>query len=59
MTYQDETSTACVSYEGTTRTVTVTFRGTGHVLPERYRTQEAGMRAGNDFCRRQGWPHRS
>ena len=59
MPNEDETSIVSIAYEGATGTVTVTFDGRGHVLPKRYRTQAEGMRAGNDFCRQQGWPHRS
>ena len=59
MPHQDETSLAFVSYDERTRTVTVTFGGKRHVVPERYPTLVAGMRAGNDFYRRQGWPYHS
>jgi hypothetical protein len=56
MPYQDETSTAAIAHDGTTQTVTVTFGGKKHVVPGRYRTLAAGMKAGEDFCRRRGWP---
>jgi hypothetical protein len=59
MSHQDETSLARVSYDERTRTVTVMFSGKRHVVPGRYPTLVAGMRAGNDFYRRQGWPYRS
>jgi hypothetical protein len=59
MPNEGETSIVSIAYEGTTGTVTVTFDGRAHVLPERYRTHAEGMRAGNDFCRRKGWPCRS
>lgn len=44
-----------ISYEGVSKTVTVFFRGKKTILPGPYPTQEAGRRAGEDFCRRQGW----
>jgi hypothetical protein len=59
MPNEDETSIVSIDYEGTIGTVTVTFDGRKHVLPERYRTHAEGMRAGNDFCRRKGWPCRN
>ncbi len=44
-----------ISYDGISRTVTVYFRGKRTVLPGTYSTWEAGMRAGKEFCRFQGW----
>ena len=52
MPYEDKMS---VSYDRLTRTVTVRFRGNETVLPWRYSTEEAGKKAGEDFCRRHGW----
>jgi hypothetical protein len=44
-----------ISYDGVSRTVTVYFRGKRTVLSGTYSTWEAGMRAGKEFCRFQGW----
>ena len=43
-----------IDYDELSRTVTVTFLGKRTVLPGTYPTREAGMRAGEAFCRRQG-----
>jgi hypothetical protein len=52
MPFEDKMST---SYDRTSQTVTVVFRGKKTVLPGTYPTLQAGTRAGEDFCRRQGW----
>lgn len=48
-----------IQYDELSKTVTVTFRGGKHPVPGRHKTHAEGMKAANDFCRRQGWPHRN
>ncbi|WP_153203075.1 hypothetical protein [Niveispirillum sp. SYP-B3756] len=52
MPYEENMS---VQYDESTKSVTVHFRGEKQVLPGRYESQEAGKRAGEAYCRRQGW----
>jgi hypothetical protein len=44
-----------VTYAPHTRTVVVNFRGRVTVLPGTYDTEGEGVRAGEGFCRQQGW----
>ena len=44
-----------VQYDDLSKKVTVIFRGKKVVLHGRYQTREAGVRAGEQFCREQGW----
>jgi hypothetical protein len=44
-----------IDYDRGSKTVTVHFRGEKTVLRGPYATREAGKKAGEDFCRRQGW----
>jgi hypothetical protein len=52
MPYEDGMS---VSYDAVTKKVTVFFRGQKTVLPGEYATQEAGRKAGEEWCRARGW----
>ena len=51
----DETSVPYIAYDEVAQTVTVTFRGKITVLRGPYPKRQAGMKAGEDFCRRHGW----
>ncbi|MCT7377395.1 hypothetical protein [Chelativorans salis] len=44
-----------VQYDKIAQTVTVHFRGEKVTLPSKYPTMEAGMKAGEDYCRKHGW----
>jgi hypothetical protein len=45
-----------IGYDQITQKVTIHFRGERIELPNSYRTQEEGMKAGKAFCRGRGWP---
>lgn len=44
-----------VSYDEIAKSVTVLFRGKKIVLRGPYQTREEGKRAGENFCRQNGW----
>jgi hypothetical protein len=44
-----------VDYERFSKQVSVYFRGIRKVLPTLYETREDGIKAGEQFCREQGW----
>ncbi len=44
-----------IQYDELSKKVTVTFRGKQVKLPGRYKNRGEGMRAGEQYCRNQGW----
>jgi hypothetical protein len=44
-----------IQYEHDTGKVIIHFRGKRIILRGPYPTREAGTKAGEEFCRRQGW----
>jgi hypothetical protein len=44
-----------ITYDQTSKKVVVAFRGRITVLPEICETEEDGLKAGEKFCRGQGW----
>ncbi len=44
-----------IAYDQVSKKVTIIFRGKKVILPGRYKTREEGIRAGEQFCRGQGW----
>ena len=44
-----------VDYEAFSKKVSVYFRGTRKVLPTLYATREEGIKAGEQYCRENGW----
>jgi hypothetical protein len=44
-----------ITYDQTSKRVVVAFRGRITVLPETYETDVEGLKAGEKFCRKQGW----
>jgi len=50
--YEDGMS---VSYDAVTKQVTVVFRGKKVILPGKFTTESEGKKAGEAYCRKQGW----
>ena len=50
--YEDGMS---VSYDAVTKQVTVVFRGKKVILPGKFVTESEGKKAGEAYCRKQGW----
>ena len=44
-----------VDYEDFSQKVSIYFRGTRKVLPTLYVTREEGIKAGEQYCRDNGW----
>jgi len=44
-----------ISYDSKSKRVTVTFRGRVSVLTGEYETEREAVKAGEDYCRRNGW----
>ena len=44
-----------IQYDELSKKVTVTFRGKQVTLPGRYKNWAEGKRAGEQYCRNQGW----
>jgi len=47
-----------VTFNEAAKTVTVNFRGRVAILPGPYTAGDEGIRAGEDYCRKQGWANR-